>query len=52
MPSTNLIATVMKMKRGDPGLPRGKVCVRAVHHVFRPDSDELGDEESKDECPP
>jgi len=53
MPRTDLMPKVMKMKRGDPGLPRRKVCIRAVHHhIFRSSFDMLGDGESKDESPP
>jgi hypothetical protein len=48
----NPIGAMMKMKRGDPGLPRRKVCVRAVHHLFRPNLPLLGDAESKDKSPP
>ena len=46
------IPMTAKMKRGYAGLPRRKVCVRAVHHIFRVLPEVTGGGEAKDECPP
>ena len=52
MLKANLTANVEKMKRGNPGLPRRQVCVRAVHHIFRWNWETLGNGEGEDESPP
>lgn len=46
------IPITRKMKRGDAGLPRRKVCIRAVHHVLRLEPVTLDDSKENDNPPP
>jgi hypothetical protein len=54
--NTDRILVTAKMKRGDAGLPRRKVCIRAVHHIIRVESpittSTITGGEATDECPP
>jgi hypothetical protein len=43
MPRINDLLTTQRQKLGYTGLPRGKICIRAVHHIFHPDGE-------KEEC--
>jgi hypothetical protein len=36
MSSSNHPLTARRRRQGYAGLPRGKICIRAVHHVFHP----------------
>jgi hypothetical protein len=35
----NLLMIVQKRMRRNTGLPRRGICIRAVHHVFNPESE-------------
>ncbi len=48
----NIIDLMARMKRGYAGLPRRKVCIRAVHHIFRSKLDAYDGSEKNDEEPP
>lgn len=47
-----LVSMTARMKRGYAGLPRRKVCIRAVHHIFRLKLDMTEDGEKDDDNPP
>lgn len=46
MSDKNYLKIVVKLRRGSAGLPRRKVCIRSVHHIFRVND---GDSEADDE---
>ena len=39
MPKQNLPVIAQKYMRRNVGLPRRGICIRAVHHVFNPESE-------------
>lgn len=47
MQTKRYLQIVVKLRRVSAGLPRRKVCVRSVHHIFRPAA---SDQEASDEA--